>query len=395
MAAVVIWSADLAKRMAYKPRNVRITGFQFSMTVDKPVSDFLEKDEGPRQQHAMVDDANKAMAKAVKEVEASVKLLDSIASGEHGSGNKDVAQVLADCQRAITRSCQELYDELNEIPKRRWELWLKVRKDYRNYKLKSAGKMVIGSLSLVANLASAAGSVLTAGVTLALSLVGMTRASVAVGNVLVKLWEEAEQVQKRLIANADKVKGLYETKGKQALGRRSTGMAAINALLGSDVAPSLKAMESDCQLWLDKLNGIDLAAGKSAQVAVKGLTDAEKLETSLKTVKAKALSRALDNLVELRQTIHQNLESCHAQSQRCNNGRELHQIYAAIVKDLRSAQPTWSTVCDKLIPAAASLAYAGANAAHGLQQASSALQATKQTVVMAARVADIVQKLGG
>ncbi len=41
-------------------------------------------------------------------------------------------------------------------------------------------------------------------------------------------------------------------------------MTAINALLGGDVAPSLQAMESDCQLGLDKLDGIDLAAGKSA-----------------------------------------------------------------------------------------------------------------------------------
>ena len=46
-------------------------------------------------------------------------------------------------------------------------------------------------------------------------------------------------------------------------------MAAINALLGSDLAPSLKAMASDCKLGPDKLNRIDIAAGKSAQLAAR------------------------------------------------------------------------------------------------------------------------------
>ena len=122
---------------------------------------------------------------------------------------------------------------------------------------------------------------------------------------------------------------------------------------------------------------------------IKGLADAEKLEKSLKDLKTQSLSRALSDLVELRQTIHQNLESCHARSRRGNSGRELHPIYAAVVQDLLSAQPTWSTVCDKLIPAAAG------PARPGLRHAVGSLQVTKQSAVLAARVADIVSKLGG
>lgn len=392
MADTVIWSAELAKRLSYKSKAVEIKGYRFTLSVDQKIADLLHKDhDGPRQQQAMVDDANRMMEAKVKIIDAAIQEFDVTRS--RGGTPEQMKDAQAKMVGIVETHARQLAEGLKHVPQTRWDAWVKTRKDYKSYKLGAGVSLAIGTCGFVGSIAGVAGSIVSGGATLVLALIGLFRSIVSVVKKIDDLWQEAEGIQTRLVASANNLQHIYNIRGKQALGARSTLETTFNAVLGSACLPSLNALESNCKLWRNKLNGIDVAAGDAAALAVKSLAEAEKLEKLLQGAKTKQAAKALAELTKLRKLIHENLESCHAQSARCKRGRELHWIYDGVVQRLKRDQPEWSAIFDKLLPAASQLALTGANAHEGLAAAHGLLQVSEKLVGAAAGVGKVVKEL--
>lgn len=392
MAGTVIWSAELDKRMHYTSKTFPdFKGYKFSVSVDKDVAKLLEEDkDGPRQQQFMVDDANEALKDAVSAIEGALKTVDAAMPK---AGSEKDQKVLTDaCRKTIDETLAALARTLEAVPEKRWDTWVKIKKDYKKYKIKSAVSVVTGSIGAIASVASLAVAVPTGGATLALSIVGLIRSSVELAQTLTRLWVEAETVQQKLTASCDALSRLYQTHGKAALGAASTGSTVLNVILGVDAAPNLKTLESENALWEQKLNGIDVNAGEAARKALEALDKAETLEKKLHAAKSDQAGKLLDALRKVRKSVNDHLDACHKQSERCHKGRQLQETYAVIVKQLKSDQPAWSAVFDKLIPAAASLALAGANAGNGLKDAKEALEIAKESAVLVIEVAKTLKE---
>ncbi len=393
MSGTVIWSYSLQKVMSYKPKAIQLKGFEFSMRIDDLTANLMAKDphDGPRQQQFMVDDANDALRKKAPVFETALKKYDAALTSKEPPDQKELKQLQAELRADLDKACHELRYQLNQIPIRRWKAWVATRKEYSKYKLVAAAGVGASTVGFVASAVGVASGLFTGGVTLVLGIIGLFRSIVSVVQKLDKLWQEAEDVQRLLVASTNNIKNIYDTKGRQALAVHSLAQASFNAVLGSSCMPSLDALQSNSKLWLNKLQGIDVAAGEAAALAVKSLDETEKLEKALQTVKSKEADKIRGELDKLRKLIHKNLDSCHAQSARCNKGRELHAIYDAIIQNLRKEQPMWGFIFDKLIPAASGLALTGASAHQGLLAAHDLLQVAEQCIAIGAGVGKVVK----
>ncbi|HUN91010.1 MAG TPA: hypothetical protein VMU33_03060 [Burkholderiaceae bacterium] len=392
MGNTTIWAAELDRRMSYKSKTLpNLKGYRLAMQVDDKVGDILKADrDGPRQQQAMVDDANKAMSELVGRVESGLRNLDSKYAAANDAARRSL---VSDFEKMLDGEVKGLGIVLGGIPEKRWDAWVRTKKEYRMYRIKSAGSVAAGSIGVVAGVASMPAAVVTGGATLAFSIVGTVRSSISLAQTLCKLWIEAEAIQAKLVRSVDAMNEIYRRKGPQALGAGSVASTAVNTVLGLDLAPNLKTLSADCELWGNKLKGIDVNAGDAAAKAVELLDSTDRLEAQLKASKSKDAGKTLDKLRKMRTLIDKSLEACHAQSARCERGRELREKYEEIIAGLKAAEPKWAVVFDKLIPAAANLALAGASAGHGIAEAKDTYDVLKEVGGLGVEIASTVKEL--
>ena len=385
MSGTVIWSYSLQKVMSYKPKAIQLKGFQFSMSIDNVTANLMAKDphDGPRQQQFMVDDANDALRKKAPVFEAACKKYDAAVTSKPPPDPKQLQQLKEELRHVLDKACRELQLQLGQIPNKRWQTWVKTRKEYSKYKLLATCSVGSSAIGFGASIAGIAAGVVTGGVSLILGIIGLFRSAVSLFKKVGDLWKEAEDVQKLLVASTNNLKFVWEARGRKALAVDSLVNTSFNAVLGSAYFPNVTTLESNCKLWLNKLNGIDVVAGEAAALAVKSLDETEKLEKTLAGAKSKDADKIRAELDKLRKLIHKNLEACHAQSARCNKGRELHGIYDGIIQNLKKAQPSWSAIFERAIPAALTLGLTGASAHEGLIAAHDVLKLLEEAATIA------------
>lgn len=384
---VVIWGREVASEVSkvYKSKTLPgLKGYKVELLISDQVLDVLEEDGGGQRIAAqMVEDAQKACEATVALLATELKKLDA----ECLKGTEDsIKKRAASFDVFIKSEVNKLGAKLKAIPEARWKAWVATQAQYKKYKVDTGIKIVMGTLGAVGSGLAIAAAVPTGGATLALGIVGGVKSGLELIKIGAKCAMEAEQVQKKVMLHLKAMSSIYgNCKGKSQKGAaKEAAMSALNALLPVELAPTLNQITSDCGLWDNKLAGVEINADKAANNAMNNLKLTDGLESKLKSSKSKDAGKILDKIKKLRIEIDKSLTKCTDAGERVTKGRAAHEfITKKLLPELRSKQPKWVDVFDKVAPVAVNLGLAAGGGADAFASAKSALEFTQASLDVA------------
>lgn len=386
MGNVVIWKREIDSEVKKIYKSVtlpNIKGYSVELSLGGTILDALEKENDHRTPALMVEDAQDACAEVVKSIAAYLKQLDEACNGQPiDKVNKAVDTAKTVIHDKITK----LGIELKKVPKARWDKWVATKKQYKDYKWDCAAKITLGTLGAVGSGLAIAAAVPTGGATLALGIVGGAKSGLELFKIGAKMWAEAETVQKKVLLSIAALQKIYGDAQKKSHkgGAKEAGLSILNAILPLELGPTLSVVASDCDLWSNKLAGIELTADKKAKLAMKLLKDADALEVLLKKSKSKDAGKILDKLTKMRKAIDSALELAHSESARVRDGRKWHEFLAGkVLPELKSKQPKWTEIFDRVLPTIVNLALTGAGAGVGYTDAKKAIEFAQTSLDLA------------
>jgi hypothetical protein len=379
MSRVVIWKRDIDAEVkkVYKCHTLPdIKGFHVQLELSGQILDALEKEKDHRTPALMVEDAQEACAATVAVLAKHLEALDKKC---HGMAQAAVDKEVKNIKRIFEAEVVELGHTLEKVPKERWDKWTATKKEYKHYKWDCAGKITMGALGAAASGIALAAAVPTGGATLALGIVGGAKSALDLFKLGAKMWVEAETVQKKVVFSIKALEKIYGDTTKKSQkshkgGAMEAGLSVLNALLPTELAPTLSVLSGDVELWHKKLAGIELVADKKAKLAMNLLKQSEQMGALLKKSKSKDAGKILDKLHGLEKAIDEALTLCTNEAARVREGRQLQEsVSNKVLPALKSKQPLWTDIFDRALPTVVNLALAGAGGGLGLKEATKAI----------------------
>jgi hypothetical protein len=385
MSDVVIWKVDLADELkkSYKSKVLpNLKGYGVELTLDDDILDILEKEKDRVTPQRMIEDAQGDCANTVDSLAAKLKALDKDCDGQP---RPRVEELCKDFDTELTKQTSDLGKRVAKIPDARWNKWVATRKQYKDYKTDAGFKVTIGILGAIGSGCAIAAAVPTGGASLALGIVGACRTGADLVKLGVDLWQKMETVQNSVMANLKKMKVSYE----KAAGGRVMLATAINALIGTDIKKSVPVVEKDVELWSNKLAGVDVNGHKLGSLAMKTLSDIDKLE---KLCNSKDVSAKID---KLRPKLDDLLKKTEAENARVTSGEKNIKDAEKLLEELKQKVPNYAVVFDNYFPIVVGLGLAGANAGVGFKEAKSALETANTAIGLANDLLNVVTNLPG
>lgn len=386
MGRVVIWKREIDSEVKKIYKSVTlpsIKGYVVQLELSDQILDVLEKENDHRTPALMVEDAQEACAATVKTIAARLKQLDEACNGQPVDVVEKAVKAI---KPSIEGEISKLGLELKNVPKARWDKWVATKKQYKDYKWDCAGKVTLGTLGAIGSGLAIAAAVPTGGATLALGIVGGVKSGLELFKIGAKMWVEAETIQKKVLLSISALQKIYgdATKKSQKGGAKEAGLSVLNAILPLELGPTLSVVTSDTDLWSNKLAGIEITADKKTKQALKLLKDADALEELLKKSKSKEAGKILDKLRKMRVSVDKAFESCTSESARVRDGRKvLDVITSKILPELKSKQPKWTEIFDRVLPTVVNLALAGGGAHQGFVEATKGLEYAQTSLDLA------------
>jgi hypothetical protein len=243
-----------------------------------PTMTLLNKD--PLLLQSISDDCKDAFVDSLKKIVPRLQALDTECGNSGGDffkyaeGRKRVLQQIElDIQQAKTNA-------MNAIQKR-WTALEKQKAEYKSYRTGVAVKLVKGGVGVGAAAAGLAGAVATGGATLAISIIGTYRALVDGGKTLWECMQDADGVQKRVVADLDSLKKTYAQNPQLGVARE-VAASTVNAVLKLPInITNVKTLDDDNKLWKGKLTHLVFLAHELAETLNDLLDKSEKLSLQL------------------------------------------------------------------------------------------------------------------
>ena len=280
----------------------------------------------------------------------------------------------------LVKTGDEMADKLADAIEKALAAWVKDKKEYTSYKVKSAGKIVVGTAGVVA---SAVTIGLTAGAASPVAIISMARSSIGLAQNIAKLAMEAETVE-RLIRKDMGVlsKAFAKNKdNKAAQNMKELGLAGIAAVLGVDT-PSINNCNSRIQLYGNKLTGLKKDHAKFAGTIYKLMDVQESLKHKIdKTAKsAKNYGKLTKTLGSAEKSLDEILKRVVAIGERIDTGEKNNEVYSKFVEALQSGVSNWTKYAQTAMTLAITFGTAIANNADAIEKGLSALQDHLTTV---------------
>lgn len=392
--AETIWKSDVAKKLGYKSKVLpSFDPPEFALTLNDKVLDVLEKaDGGNRQAMFMVEDAQKLETEYVGRLKSDLETLDK--QYPLSKKEEERKKLIEAFTQEMEKDQNDLAKKLKEVPAKRWVAWEKTKKEYKDYKIETGLNITKGVLGAIGSGLAIAAAVPTGGATLALGIVGGVRSGLSLFQSIGKAWVEAETVEKKMVVNLKVMEKIYVDKSSAQKSTVSGISTVLNSVLNIELLPSVKTIESDCTLWDNKLKGLDVNASKAGDVALKALKDIDLLEKLLSDEKLKKnpkVTKINDKLKDLRKEVSKQLDKCHKMSERMRNGKPKQQAAAKVVEELKTSQPKFSIVFDKLVPLLINGGLAIAGAGDGFASAKDALEYANTSLQLANDILELVK----
>ncbi len=379
--SVVIWKKDLGTELlkAYKPSWVKdIKGYEFKLTLNEDLLDVLEAEGDYVTPQQMVDDANDLTKKLVTALVKLMKQIEAAADKETDPGKKQRIYGLFDTKAKQVLTASKSHFE--KIPEARWKAFVKRKKQYKDYKIKTGFDITLGVLGVAGGAVGVAGSVATGGASLVLGIVSLVRGVAALADKLKDAARDAEKVEKVLDGDLATLKKRYQTvlgeAKKGAQGASEMTGSVIKGLLGTDTpfVATLPKCDKNYGLWQNKVAGLAVGGRKLSAAISKALGDCDKLEKILKKSSDAKARSYLDKLRKARKALDKALDGCSDMMGRVTHADKNAPKLKTLLDALKAQNPKYADIFDRAFPAVINLTLAGANAGVGFKEAASTLE---------------------
>ncbi len=265
--------------------------------------------------------------------------------------------------KAIEESCGRAAKEVERLTG--------VKSDYKKYRVKAGIKLGFAMASLVASGLAFALGPLTFGASAVVGAVAIARSAVGVAAKIKDLADEAEDVSTTLFKDISSLLKGYEEaeKASAKVGAKETSMTGLSSLVGAPVIATIKNCRAKSGLLGDKLNGLEVGAGKTSkhltdlldeqESASKAFKEFRKLNADQLSRTQEAALKKVEDLVDKNNGLVDKLiKEVIALNKRASSGRRIHVELDKGLAVLNTKQPVWSKVGEVIVETIISLGFA-------------------------------------
>lgn len=342
--SVTICQLNLTKLMLEKYHPTVLTELgptQVQVTLeDRQIIDVVDKD--PLLQQKMVDAGQKAIHQAAEKLAKDLQTYDTDAqTAVRKSGKAETAKLFADgFKKHLERKGHEAGDSASKAAEHVWTELCKTKKEYAKYKFKTGFKITLGVVAIGGTIVGAVGSGLTGNVLGVVgSIAGTLKSASATIQVIRGALKEASHVYEAMRKDLETILDQYEEFDKTTTAKaKKTGQEVAAEFLDKFLTiqlKSLKKVESQLDLFRNKLKGIDLDAHKISEALNKALLDWKKLEQLLKTAPPALHLKVDSQLAALEVQIFEALTKIGSLVQEVKHGTENSEKIEKVVTELK------------------------------------------------------------
>jgi hypothetical protein len=342
--AVTICELNLTKLMLEKYHPTVLTDLgptQVQLTLDdKQIIAVVDKD--PLLQQKMVDAGQKVIRQAAEKLAKDLQMYDTDAqTAVKKSGKAETAKLFADgFKKHLERKGHEAGDNAGKAAEQVWKDLCKTKKDYSKYKWKTGFKITLGIVAAGGTIVGAVGSGLTGNVLgLVGSIAGTLKATSQTIQTIRGALKDASQIYVVMRKDLEVILNQYEEFDKTTTSKaKKTGQEVAAEFLDKFLTiqvKSLKKVESQLDLFRNKLKGIDVEAHKVSESLNKALLDWKKLDALLKTAPPALHAKVDKQLALLEVQIYEAITKIGKLMEEVNHGAENSKKIEKVITELK------------------------------------------------------------
>jgi hypothetical protein len=382
---VVLWRKDFGQLAGEEVPWLKMNAV-VQLAVNGDILELLDKeDRAGAVKMFMIEDANQLCEKYVEQ------FVDKLMNLDFGGKRRNVTmqQIQEATQNTFNQLRPQLEQELQKIPERRWQRFQTAKTKWREYKIKAATNVVIGSLQIVTGALSIAAAVPTMGGTLPLAIVATARGVYKTATEVVEILKEAEHHQKELLENMTNLVKAYRQSKARVIGQEITA-TLLKGLLGSDAlfVESLPKCEKTYTAWQAQVALLRIRNVKFGNKAMDLMNKVGQMEEVVDQSKPKNSAKAKAKIESLRGLVTQLLDKSSDLGARVGKAEEAEKTIDPAMEDLRLAVPDYVKIFDKIFPMAVSIGLGAAAGGLEIAHAEATIEIAKGSLEIANEVLD-------
>jgi len=382
---VLLWSKDFGQLAGEEVPWLKMNAV-VQLQVNGDILDLLDKeDRAGAVKMFMIEDANQLCETYVEQ------FVDKLMKLDFGGGRRNVTmqQIQKATQDTFNELRPKLEQDLQKIPQQRWQRFQSAKTKWRDYKIKAATNVVIGSLQIIAGAASIAAAVPTMGGTLPLAILSTARGVYKTATEVVEILKEAEHHQKELLENMTNLAKAYQQSKARAIGQEITA-TLLKGFLGSDAlfVDSLPKCEKTYTAWQANVALLRIRNVKFGNKAMDLMTKVDQMEAVVDESKPKNAAKMKTKIASLRDKVTQLLDTSSDLGGRVGKAEQAEKTIEPAMVDLRQAVPDYVKIFDTIFPMAVSIGLGAAAGGLEIAHAEGAIEIAKGSFEIANEVLD-------
>ncbi|MFK7837103.1 MAG: hypothetical protein AB8B60_12870 [Sulfitobacter sp.] len=336
-------------------------GGDLELVLNWDIIDALEAEGDYVTPQQMVDDCNTIFKKLLGDVVTTAKKIDG-AVGKRTP--QEVDALRGQFGKLVNKFVASYKTDFEKIPKARFAKFQARKAAYKSYQIETGLKMTQSVLGVAG---SAAGIVGSGGAALALGIVGLVRSIAALAKEIHNAAQEAETVGNNLVKDLNTLMARYrdaQGEAKKSQGGQEVGASVLKGILGVDppFLATIPKCDGNYTLWGNKVDGLSVRARKASADIMKGIKACEKLETKLKGASDKKAQKIYQNLRKARIGLSDTLDATSSLMTRVNAADKASPEVKKLLDELKSSNPKYADIFDRVFPTLVNLGLAGASA---------------------------------
>lgn len=306
------------------------------------------------------DTANKIVPKAITDIAAEITKTKGL------DGKK--------LEAIISKAGEAAADDLADAVEKALETWVKDKKEYTSYKVKSAGKIILGVVGVASSVAAIGASM---GAASPVAIISLVRSCIGLAQDVAKVALEAKSIEKLIRVDVVVLtKAFAKNKDNKALQNvKEVALAGIAVILGVDT-PTINNCAGRIELYHNKITGLKKDHEKFAGAIYKVMD----LQDSLKDKMAKAgkdlksFDKLKKSLEAAEKTLDGILKDVTHIGERIEKGEKRYDFYKGYIEALKGGVSSWTKYAQTALGLAFDLGTGVGTAAGGIEKGLEALK---------------------